>query len=62
MAALSHGIFPAQTWNKFGFQSIGPTMSGSPSSPKLMEYNGDTPSLLLESARVQKEWFTDKYG
>jgi len=25
--------------------------------PKLLEYNADTPSLLLESAKLQKDWF-----
>ena len=25
----------------------------------MMEYNADTPSLLLESSAVQKEWFQD---
>ena len=28
--------------------------------PKLLEYNADTPSLLLESSAVQGEWFISK--
>jgi len=29
--------------------------------PKMLEYNADTPSLLLESGDVSERWFTDKY-
>lgn len=32
------------------------------SDPKMLEYNADTPSILLESGPVQKEWFDQKYG
>ena len=28
--------------------------------PKLLEYNADTPSMLLESGQVQAEWFKDR--
>ena len=27
--------------------------------PKMLEYNADTPSLLLESANVSREWWND---
>ena len=27
--------------------------------PKLLEYNGDTPSLLLESGKISKDWHRD---
>lgn len=30
--------------------------------PKMLEYNADTPSLLLESSWVQGDWFKDKFG
>ena len=30
--------------------------------PKVLEYNADTPSLLLESDLVQRNWFLEKYG
>ena len=29
--------------------------------PKMLEYNADTPSILLESGPIQKEWFESKY-
>ena len=29
------------------------------SPPKLLEYNADTPSLILESSAVQGEWFKE---
>lgn len=32
------------------------------SPPKLLEYNADTPSLLLESSAVSKDWFNDRFG
>lgn len=28
--------------------------------PKLLEYNADTPSLLLESSKVSQDWLEDK--
>ncbi|CAE8626587.1 unnamed protein product [Polarella glacialis] len=30
--------------------------------PKLLEYNADTPTLLLESSLVQKQWWEDRRG
>jgi len=27
--------------------------------PKMLEYNADTPSLLLESSTLQEKWFRD---
>ena len=30
--------------------------------PKVLEYNADTPSLLLESDRIQGTWFATKFG
>jgi glutathionylspermidine synthase len=30
--------------------------------PKLLEYNGDTPSVLVESALSQKNWQKDKHS
>lgn len=29
--------------------------------PKLLEYNADTPSMILESGAVQQQWFADKF-
>jgi len=29
--------------------------------PKLLEYNADTPSLLLESSNVSLAWYNDKH-
>lgn len=29
--------------------------------PKMLEYNADTPSILLESGPVQADWFKAKY-
>jgi glutathionylspermidine synthase len=29
--------------------------------PKMLEYNADTPSILIESGPIQKEWFDSKY-
>jgi glutathionylspermidine synthase len=29
--------------------------------PKMLEYNADTPSILLESGPVQADWFRAKY-
>lgn len=29
--------------------------------PKLLEYNADTPSLLLESGGVSRDWFKDRF-
>jgi len=31
------------------------------SPPKMLEYNGDTPSMTIESSVVQGEWFDDRY-
>ena len=31
------------------------------SPPKMLEYNGDTPSMTIESSVVQAEWFNDRY-
>ena len=28
--------------------------------PKLMEYNADTPSLIVESSEISEEWFKEK--
>lgn len=28
----------------------------------MLEYNGDTPSMTIESSVVQAEWFSDIYG
>ena len=30
--------------------------------PKMLEYNGDTPSMTIESSVVQAEWFNDRYA
>lgn len=27
--------------------------------PKMLEYNGDTPSLIIESSHLQLSWFKD---
>lgn len=32
------------------------------SSPKMLEYNADTPTTIIESSLVQKRWFEDKYA
>ena len=29
--------------------------------PKMLEYNADTPSLIIESGDLQLDWFNDKY-
>ena len=29
--------------------------------PKMLEYNGDTPTLLLESAKAQADWSSNTY-
>ena len=28
----------------------------------MLEYNGDTPSMTIESSVVQADWFSDNYG
>lgn len=30
--------------------------------PKMLEYNADTPSLIIESGDLQLDWFRDTYG
>ena len=30
--------------------------------PKLMEFNADTPSMIIESGSMQQQWFKDIYG
>ena len=29
--------------------------------PKMLEFNGDTPSMTIESSVVQADWFNDLY-
>ena len=35
----------------FAFDGKGP--------PKMLEYNGDTPSMIIESSALQEDWFKD---
>ena len=35
---------------------------GGTNPPKMLEYNGDTPSLTFESSVAQADWFNDRYS
>lgn len=32
------------------------------SEPKLLEYNADTPSMIIESGEMQEQWFRETQG
>lgn len=52
---------PPALYGRFDFMYGGRDASGNIAGPKLLEYNADTPTSLLEAAVIQWQWLEDVY-
>ena len=63
---INEVLWPAirKSWNKGHQDFIGRfdfAWDGK-NPPKMLEYNADTPSLIIESSDLQLDWFKDMIG